>query len=261
MKSHQLMLCFSLSLSIAACNKETNTSLQVSQSLSVNKVAVNQNSTNDLSPIHIIPSLFVKEITHPYFPLVPGTVFKYRNTILENKQVTTEHITVTVTNDVKRILGVACTVVHDQVITNSHISEDTYDWYAQDKLGDVWYFGENTKAYYDGQVDSSGSFEAGVDGALPGIIMWANPAAHIGQTYNQEFYKGEAEDKAMVTDTHRTITTIYGTFNDCLETKEFTPLEPGVIEYKYYAPGIGQILTVMKKGGKEREDLISISHS
>jgi hypothetical protein len=182
------------------------------------------------------------------------------NAIWEGKTISYEHTTVTVTSNTKVILGVTCTVVHDVVKQKGKITEDTYDWYAQDKHGNVWYFGEDTKSYDNGHVSTEGSWTAGIEGAKPGIVMFGNPQAHIGETYRQEYLKGDAEDQATLLNVNSTVKVACGTFSNCVKTKEFTRLEPGVIEYKYYVPGVGQVLTTMTKGGKEREELISITH-
>ena len=261
MKTNFLFPLLILIMSLASCKKESAVvPSQALQSASSPDAFTSIQTANTIDGSALVsPALFVKEITNPYFPLAPGTLFKYINTIVEGGRVSVEHITVTVTHDTKNILGVECTVVHDEVITHGTITEDTYDWYAQDKRGNVWYFGEDTKKFSHGQVDSSGSFEAGVNGALPGISMLAHPASFIGTSYYQEYYKGEAEDQATVFATNSTAAVVYGTFTNCLVTKEFTKLEPGVLEYKYYSPGVGQVLTVLNKGGEEREELISIT--
>lgn len=186
----------------------------------------------------IEPDDFVSEIDNTYFPLVPGTTFTYSSVTPEG----TEIVEVVVTEDTKIILGVTCRVVRDTVTLDDELVEDTFDWYAQDEAGNVWYFGEDSKEYEDGEVVSTeGSWEAGVDGAYPGIIMKGHP--RLLQTYRQEFLPGEAEDMATVVGLHESVTVPYGTFKDCLRIREFTPLEPGVIAYKYYASGVGEVLT------------------
>jgi hypothetical protein len=205
---------------------------------------------------------FVKGINNPYFPLVPGDTYHYVNTITEGKDITTQDIEVTVTKDTKVILGVTCEVIHDVVKEDGKVTEDTYDWYAQDKQGNVWYFGESTKALDNGIWSTEGSWEAGVKGARQGIIMYGNPKAHIGEVYYEEFWYQHAEDQAEVVNTNSTAKVAYGTFNNCVKTKEFTRLTPDEIENKYFAAGVGQILAVVTitGGGSEREELISITH-
>src|SRR3954462_2004891 len=130
--------------------------------------------------------------------------------------------------------------------------EKTFNYYAQDKKGNVWYFGEDTREYKNGKVTSTkGSWEAGVDGAKPGIIMQAHPK--VAQSYRQEYYKGEAEDMAKVLSLNESVTVPYGSFDRVLKTKEWTPLEPSYVEHKYYAPGVGQVYG----GGLE---LVDVKH-
>ena len=197
---------------------------------------------------------FVAEINNPYFPLKPGTTFIYRGETEDE----VERNEVYVTDQTKEILGVTCIVVRDTVWDeDNELVEDTYDWYAQDKDGNVWYFGEDSKEYEGGKVVSTmGSWEAGVDGAKPGIIMLATPK--IGDSYRQEYYKGEAEDIAEVVSLDESVAIPYGLFTDCLKTKEWSPLEPDILANKYYAPGIGFVLEIMVEGGSERVELIDI---
>jgi len=196
------------------------------------------------------PTNFVTGIDNPYFPLVPGTTFVYEGD--------GEHIEIIVTHDTKTILGIECVVVRDTVTVDGEISEDTYDWYAQDVDGNVWYMGEDTKEYEGGAVTSAaGSWEAGVDGALPGIVMQAHP--QVGQSYRQEYYAGEAEDMAEVIELGATATVAYGTYKNLIITREWTPLQPGIAENKYYAEGIGLVLELTVEGGSGRVELISIT--
>lgn len=199
----------------------------------------------------IDPANFAEKIENQYLPLTLGTVLIYEGDTDDGK----ERVEFTVTNETKEILGVACIVVHDQVSVDGKLVEDTYDWYAQDKDGNVWYFGEDSTDYKDGKViGTAGSWEAGVDGAKPGIIMEASPK--VGNAYRQEYYKGEAEDLAEVMSLNDSVSIAYGSFENCLKTKEWTPPEPDVVEHKFYAPGIGVVLEVMVKGGDERLELI-----
>lgn len=201
----------------------------------------------------IDPADFVDKVDNRYFPLDPGTTLVYEGKTREG----TERIEVTVTNDIRRVMGVDCVVVRDKVFLDGGLIEDTRDWYAQDKNGAVWYFGEETAEYENGKVVSKkGSWEAGVDGAEPGIIMQADPK--VGETYRQEYYKGEAEDMARVLGLDETATVPYGSFDNLLMTREWTPLEPTVAEQKYYAPGIGNVLEVGVKGTSDRVELINI---
>jgi len=203
----------------------------------------------------IDPNNFVRHVTNEFFPLKPGTVFFYEGT--KDGVPTTDEMTVT--HETKQILGVTCTVVRDRAFEDGVLAEDTIDWYAQDKQGNVWYFGEDTKELDpNGNVISTeGSWEAGIDGAQPGIIMEAHP--HKGDRYQQEFSSGVAEDQAQVLSLDKSKCVKYGCFDDLLLTKETTPLEPGQAENKYYAEDVGFILGVMVKGGNERSELVRIT--
>jgi hypothetical protein len=198
---------------------------------------------------------FVAIIDNPYYPLIPGTTFEYRAETDEG----TETNTVTVTSDTRVILGVAATVVHDQVFLDGDLTEDTYDWYAQDTDGNVWYLGEQSCEVEDGEcVSTGGSWEAGVDGALPGIIMWADPAMHKGTTYRQEYYPGIAEDLGKVIGLNASVETPYGAFTNCLETMDWSPLETASREHKFYCPGTGLVAEVAPSSGAERSELVTI---
>jgi hypothetical protein len=202
------------------------------------------------------PSNFVKKIDNPYCPLKPGTTFIYRG---ETEGTPTRDVTI-VTHQTKEILGVTTTVVHDRVYEDGILTEDTFDWYAQDKQGNVWYFGEDTKELDEnGNVTSTeGTWQAGVNGAEPGIVMLAHP--HKGGKYQQEFAAGVAEDMAQVVGFKNSLCVRYGCFKHVLVTKEWTPLEPGVVENKYYAKGVGFIYSEMVKGGDETLELVRIRH-
>lgn len=199
----------------------------------------------------IDPTMFSSTVDNQYFPLVPGTVFEYD--VLE----TTETVTVTVTDQLETVMGIPCVVVHDVAKVEGEIVEDTFDWYAQDAEGNVWYFGEDTTAFDGGQTSKEGSWTAGVDGAKPGIVALANP--QVGDSYRQEFLEGEAEDEAEVLDLDASITVPFGSFTGCLKTKDFTRLEPDVFEHKYYCPGVGQVAAELASGGEEHEYLVEVT--
>lgn len=203
----------------------------------------------------IDPADFVAVVDNPYMPLSPGTTFIYDGTT-ENGN---EHNEVYVSSETKTILGVECVVVKDTVVVDGVLEEATLDWYAQDKSGNVWYFGEDSKEYQEGGVVSpAGSWEAGVNGALPGIVMQADPA--VGDTYRQEYYKGEAEDWASVLSLTESATVGTGAYSKVLVTKEWSGLDnPPVYEHKYYAEGVGFILTKYIEGGFEMQ-LTEIRH-
>lgn len=199
------------------------------------------------------PTQFVDIVDNPYFPLQPGTTFIYEGT--SDGEV--ERDEVTVTDQTKTILAVSCIVVRDRVTVGGELVEDTLDWYAQDQDGNVWYMGEDSKSYENGAVVSTeGSWEAGVDGAQAGIVMPAEPL--IGVEYRQEYYAGEAEDMASVLSIGSSATVPYGTFDNVLVTKEWSPLEPDVVEHKTYAPGVGLIRAESVAGEQEQLELIDI---
>ncbi len=207
-----------------------------------------------MAHMQLDPGNFVSVIDNPYFPLTPGTTLIYRG---ETEDVATRD-KVIVTSQTKTILGITTTVVHDLAYEDGVLVEDTFDWYAQDVDGNVWYFGEDTKELDEkgNVISTEGSWEAGVDGAEPGIIMEANP--QIGDRYYQEFYRGVAEDQAKVLELDASICVRYGCFDNVLVTKEWTRLEPGVVENKYYAKGVGLIFEVIVKGGDEQSELVRV---
>jgi hypothetical protein len=195
------------------------------------------------------PSQFTTTIDNPLMPLVPGTRWVYEGG--------GETIEVEVTTRTKVVAGVTCVVVRDIAKVDGEIVEDTDDWFAQDATGNVWYFGEDTKELENGQVVSTaGSWEAGVDGAQPGIAMRAQPAP--GDAYRQEYDVCEAEDEAEVVATDVAITVPFGSYTGCLKTREFTRLEPGAEEYKYHCPGVG-LVAEEPVGGGTRIELVSMT--
>lgn len=219
--------------------------------------AVRKEICNDLGqaayyPV-ISPADFSTTINNQYFPLKPKTTFIYEGT----KDGKIEHIEVKVTDKTKVILGVTCVEVRDTGTIDGVLAEDTLDWYAQDKDGNVWYFGENSVEYdASGEIVSlEGSWKAGVDGAMPGIIMKA--ASQVGDLYRQEFALGVAEDMAEVLSLNESLLVNSVTYNNCLKTKEFSPLEPDALENKFYAPGVGNIRTFDTVSG-EFLDLVQI---
>lgn len=200
-------------------------------------------------------SAFVAGIDNPYLPLARGTAFHYRSETPDG--VETEDVIVT--RGSKQILGVGVTVVHDQVLLDGELSEDTFDWFAQDTEGNVWYFGEDSKEIEDGQVVSTeGSWEAGVGDNEPGIIMLAHPK--VGLAYHQELAPDVAEDMARVLSLKASPEVPYGLFDNCVGTMEYSLIEHGVREHKSYCPGVGLVLEDQPKGGHIRNELVSISH-
>jgi len=200
------------------------------------------------------PKDFSTTIDNPYLPLVPGTQSTFREVAGDGSTAT---VVVTVTSTTRKIAnGVTARVVRDTVSEDGEITEDTFDWYAQDAEGNVWYLGEDTAEYDEGKVSSEGSFEAGVDGAMAGVVMPAHPRP--GLAYRQEYYRGEAEDNGEVLSSHEMVDVAYGHFTSALLTKDTSAIEPGVLEYKLYAKGVGQVLTLDVAGGSGREELLSV---
>jgi hypothetical protein len=200
------------------------------------------------------PGDFVSRVDNPWLPLLPGTTFVYRGV----KDGKSARDVVTVTHATKTIQGVHCTAVGDWLYLAGRLEERTTDWYAQDRRGNVWYFGEAT-AELDraGHVTSTeGSWLAGRDGAQAGIFMTARPM--VGQSRRQEYYKGHAEDHFAVVSLRARVSVPYTSSNRALLTKEWTPLEPGTLDHKYYLRGIGNVKEVTVKGPLERSELVSV---
>ena len=199
------------------------------------------NSAAPFSPPYtpILPTSWAPAVTNPYFPLMPGTIWQYKE---QTSGSGGEDITVEVLSDKRVVNGVAATAVRDRVFVNGQLTEDTFDWFAQDGDGNVWYVGESTKEYKNGVVTSTeGSWEWGVDGALPGIQMWADPAAKTGSEYRQEYYKGQAEDWGKVLAVGEAITVPFGSMTNCIIIEEWAGLESGSHETKTYCPQVGLV--------------------
>jgi hypothetical protein len=240
----------------AGCGSSSNASTSMS--------AASTSSASDLAPIHgpyhpsIDPANFVKSIDNPYFPLKPGTTFLYKGVHENGKTPQTDKEVVT--HRTKQILGVTCTVVRDVVSSHGKSIEKTFDWYAQDKAGNVWYMGEDTRELVHGKfVKMSDSWQGGVNGAEPGIIMPGHPRP--GDAYRQEYYPGHALDQARVLGQGGPQTVPYGSFKHTLLTVETSPkIDPGVAERKYYVTGVGDIREHTVSGNHEQIRLVSISH-
>jgi len=191
-------------------------------------------------------------ITNQFFPLTPGNTWVYQD--IEGGVVTETVDTVTVTNQTKVIDGVECVVVKDVVRDGNKITESTKDYYAQDVAGNVWYFAEDTKTSQPGGVDRTGTFRGGVDGAAPGIIMLAHP--QIGDSYFEENAPGVAVDQAEVTSLNESANVPFGSFQNCLQTRNTSAIIPGDIESKFYKSGIGSVL---ETSGDTRTELVSFT--
>jgi len=195
-------------------------------------------------PPRIDPSTFVRTVDNPWFPLQPGTTYTYRG-VKDGKRA---RDVFAVTHKTRKIQGVTTTVIHDRLYLDGRLAERTTDWYAQNRHGDVLYFGEATRALdrHGKLTDSEGSWRAGVDGARAGIFMPAHPK--VGRTFQQEYFKGHAEDRFR----------ILGKRAGIIKTREWTPLEPGVIDNKYYVRGVGAIREAAAKGADEHLELVSV---
>jgi hypothetical protein len=208
-------------------------------------------------PVTLNPADFTTEITNPYWPMKPGDKWVYKETDAEGSVM---RDVVTVTNETKQIAnGVEARVVRDIVSEDGEPVEVTDDWYAQDKDGNVWYLGEDTAEYKNGKVATrEGSFEAGVDGAQPGVIMLAEPT--VGQSYRQEYYKDHAEDSAKVVALGEAVSVPFGKFTDTVKTEDVSPLDdPPAVENKFYVRDVGPVLTIGVSGSEagSREELVS----
>jgi hypothetical protein len=197
------------------------------------------------------------QITNPWFPLKPGTTYVYQGV----KDGVSAVDILQVTHRTRVVNGVRCVVIEDRSYFNARLGERTTDWYAQDKAGNVWYYGEATaELNSNGTVKTTaGSFQAGKNGARGGIFMPAHP--HVGAAYQQEFSKGNAEDRFKILSLSAHITTPGGSSQHAMLTEETTPLEPGTIDHKTYVRGIGTVREVTVKGGNERFVLISVLHA
>jgi len=200
------------------------------------------------------PANFVAVIDNPYYPLPVGRTLVYEGI----KDGQTQQDTVTVTAQTKVIEGITATVVSDVSTHDGTVLEKTFDWFAQDKQGNVWYLGEDTAALLpNGKTDTSGSWEAGVQDAEPGIVMEAHP--QIPDAYRQEYLAGVAEDTAWVVQLGGTVTVPYGKVRNTLTTLEATRVEPGLYDQKIYAPGIGMVLEQALTGPTEFAKLVRVT--
>jgi hypothetical protein len=244
--------------SVAACSnddsKESGNGSKGTQAAGGSNRGLPQGS----EAVKLDPAKFTTEIDNPYWPMKPGSRWVYAENDSTGKR---EKAVVTVTNETKKIAnGITARVIRDVVSENGVPVEITDDWYAQDDKGNVWYLGEAVRNYEKGKlVDREGSFEAGVDGAQPGILMPANPEP--GLSYRQEYYKGKAEDKAaVITVGQEQVEVPYGYFSrDILMTRDLVPTEPKVQELKFYAPGVGPLLSLHTDGPGGRAALVNFT--
>lgn len=213
-------------------------------------------SSSPTDPLYTpdIPTAWAAAVTNPFFPLTPGTRWEYMGETEDG----TETIVVEVLAQVRVVNGVAATVVHDQVFLDGSLIENTFDWYAQDQDGNVWYLGEDSEEIENGVVvNQAGSWEWGVDGALPGIYMWADPAEQVGEAYRQEYYRGEAEDWGKVLSVTASVNVPFGQFANCVQTEDWNAVvgRSESLEHKYYCAGIGISLEYPVDADDERVEL------
>lgn len=208
--------------------------------------------------VQIDPARFSAVVDNPYLPLVPGEVFEFESRAADGSL--EELIRVEVLDEHRQVMGVDTIVVHDVVTTpEGETIEDTYDWFAQDGEGAVWYFGEETTSFADGAPDTAGSWEAGTEGALPGIVMPAKPA--VSSTgYRQEYLPGEAEDMGQVIAVGGSVEVPAGAFERTVVTRDWTPLEADVVEEKTFAPGVGLVFESKVSGEGTGETVVLVRH-
>jgi hypothetical protein len=209
-------------------------------------------------PVNLDPADFSADIDNPRWPMKVGSRWVYR--VTDSSDGSRQRDVIKVTDQTKMIAdGIEARVVSDIVSDHGKPTEVTKDWYAQDSHGNVWYFGEDTVTYKHGKAIDNGSWEAGVDGAMPGIALPAKPK--VGMSYREEYSKGEAEDQSRVLDLHEQAEVPAGHYTHVLMTEDFSPIEPKVSELKFYAKGSGQaVLAVDVSGGSEREELVKYTH-
>jgi hypothetical protein len=207
-------------------------------------------------PVKLDPADFTTNIDNPYWPMRPGSHWVYRE--VENGD--TQRVDVTVTNQTKTLAGIEARVVHDRVSRNGETLEDTYDWYAQDSAGNLWYLGEDTAEYENGKLKTKeGTWAAGVDGAEPGVVVPASPKQ--GMTYREEYYAGHAEDGAEVLGVNSQVQVPFGRFQNAMLTRNFSTIEPTVEEMKLYAKGVGPVMELLISAGSGRTELLSYTKS
>ncbi len=263
---HFLMILCLLALAMTGCQNDkggkvdntgessADTSNGAGENNNTNAIILVDNDSGEYAPA-IDPANFVSTIDHPYLSLTPGKVWVYEGKSADGD---TERIEIEVTQDTKTVMGVTTTVVREREWINGELEEDTFDWFAQDEDGNVWYFGEDSKEIKNGEVvGTKGSWEAGVNGAQPGIIMKADP--QVGDAYRQEFLKGEAEDMGQVLGLSDSVSIGLGNYQNCLKIKDWTPLEPDVVEHKFYSKEVGNLILENKVAGESgRVELIEV---
>ena len=248
-----LVLCLLALVGVTACDEDGNAISSGGEA-----APVGSELPRGSEPVKLHPADFTTDVNNPYWPMEPRTRWTYREIDEEGREL---KVVVVVTTERKEIAnGITARVVRDVVTQDGELVEDTKDWYAQDSEGNIWYLGENTAELEDGRIKTrAGSFEAGVDGALPGIIMPADP--QVGMKYRQEYYEGEAEDNGEILSLDEMAEVPFGQFDGVLMTKDTIAIEPDVLEFKLYARGIGPVLVLGVSGGGGREELIDVDRA
>jgi hypothetical protein len=207
------------------------------------------------APVDLDPADFTADIDNVYWPMEPGSRWTLREIDEEGSEV---QVVITVSTETKEIAnGITARIVRDTVTQDGELIEDTFDWYAQAADGTIWYLGESTAEFENGEISTTaGSFEAGVDGALPGVIMPGEPVD--GMRYRQEYYEGEAEDKAaIITVGEEMVQVPAGLFDEIVMTRDLVPTEPKVQELKFFARDVGPVLSMPTDGDGGRASLVS----
>jgi hypothetical protein len=259
---HAWPLVLAVTLTFAGCTSSENapsatnpTSPPALESRPASTASAGSELPTGADPVKLDPANFSADITNPYWPMKPGTRWTYRSVEAGGPP---QDIVIVVTSATKKLAnGITARVVRDTARSKGQIIEDTLDWYAQDAEGNVWYMGEQTAEFEKGKIVSrAGSWEAGVDGAQPGIMLPAQP--QVGQKYRQEYKKGEAEDNGEVLATNHLVEVKAGSYADSMVTMDTSAIEPDVVEYKFYGHGIGPLLALDISGGAGREELVKV---
>jgi hypothetical protein len=254
-RAGEVLSIAAVAVTLAACGGDESTATTATIDATTSAAAASAALPQGSEPVELDPADFSTTIDNPYWPMSPGSRWVYVETNTEGAR---EDVVVEVLAETKMIAnGVEARVIRDTVSENGVPVEITDDWYAQDRAGNVWYLGEYVTNYEDGKVvDHEGSFEAGVDGAQAGVVMPAQPVP--GMTYRQEYYKGHAEDRAaIITVGEEQVEVPYGYFQGVLMTRDLVPTEPKVQELKFYAEGVGPVLSVHTDGAGGRAALVS----
>jgi hypothetical protein len=245
------ILSLGLAVAAGACGSDSSSGAGATGTTTTSAPVIDPGDGGHYEPaIHL--ARFTDRIDNPDLPFLPGARWVYEGT----SDGEPERVEVVVTGERRAVMGVNTVVVRDTVTSNGVVVEDTEDWYAQDGDGNVWYFGESVKNFEHGRLESTdGSWEAGVDGAQPGIVMPAEPRA--GDAHRQEYLPGEAEDLFEVLEVGTVYSGPVGSTSAAIVTEDWTPLEPDVVEHKTYSPAVGMVMETITAGGSGTSRLIT----